>query len=136
MTGTWCGFSLLKTPPDSSPRFSSYLYSDLSSTSSDAGNQYSLLPKGSCLDEPDLKNHISQKPQDRLLSLSRPQPETGTKESFRWYTARVRASYPPFPCKGTVPNLLSHPTFCEAMKRGILPLALSTIVGVHQSDFM
>ena len=83
-----------------------------------------------------IKNHIPKKPQDRLVSLSVPQLETGTKEPFHWYKAWVRPSYHRYPCAGPFPTLLSHPTFCEAMKHGVLPPALSTVVGVHQSDYV
>ena len=83
-----------------------------------------------------IKTRIPQKPLDCLLSLSGPQLEPGTKESFRCYTAGVRPSYPRYPCTGPFPNLFSHPTFCEAMKHGVLPPILSTTVGVQQSDFV
>ena len=74
-----------------------------------------------------IKNHIPQKLQDRLVS-SGPQMETGTKEPFRWYTARVHPSYPHYPCTGPFPHLLFHPTFCEVMKHWVqLSVSISLI---------
>ena len=57
LAGTSCRCSLLRTPPGSSPRFSSCLYSDESYIASGAGSQYSLLTKGSCVDAPDKKSY-------------------------------------------------------------------------------
>ena len=88
MAGTWCRCNLLRTPPDSSPWVSSSLYPDMSSIASDAWSQYSPLPKGSCFDAPDKKNHIPPKQQDHLVSSLGPLLETGTKEPFRRYTSR------------------------------------------------